>query len=65
MTKAEDEKMRIEKKKKKQKQRQLKRVKRKKGVGVFFFHCQYDIWEAKTETRLWAWNMAQRLSVKC
>ena len=29
------------------------------------FLCQYGIWEAKTETLLWAWNIAQRLSIKC
>ena len=33
-------------------------------LGAFVFRCQYDIWEAKTETWLWAWNMAQRLSMK-
>ena len=31
----------------------------------FFFRYQYDIWEVKIKTRLWAWNIAQRLSVKC
>ena len=34
-------------------------------VGGFFFRCPHDIWEVKTETQLWAWNMAQRLSAKC
>ena len=34
-------------------------------VGGVFVCRLYDIWKAKTKTQLWAWNMAQRLSVKC
>jgi len=32
---------------------------------VAFFHCEHNIWEAKTEIPFWAYDMAQKLSVKC
>ena len=34
-------------------------------LGCFFVRCPHGIWEVKTKTRLWAWNMGQRLSMKC